>query len=375
MGEAHFYVARGRLPPLFEFDFNNLTLTSLRMELKMIRKQNDNIGSTKYAVIKTAVLIVAFAVTASLALNEKKTVTLSFIDSAMVNDTAIRLSDIAKIDCGDAALASAFRSFNVGEAAPAGYSRFVNSEDLVAFNIRRQFKDVNVIAANQKRVKVISDYRTITVGEFEDAIRAYVAERLEWGTGEWSLTIANPESSAKIGKGGNLSVEVSGIDNPFAKGNVRLTLTLRYGTRTHRVPAACKIFVKTPVLTAARPIQRGEELTEENTVMQSMDITSFSYAPMTKLPKAGTATALRFVPMGGILHDKALRAIPLVARGDQVRIHYIGERVKISVLGTARDSGGNGERVWVENLQTGKLIRATVSGKGSVVVHQEGEKS
>jgi flagella basal body P-ring formation protein FlgA len=86
-------------------------------------------------------------------------------------------------------------------------------------------------------------------------------------------------------------------------------------------------------------------------------------------------TALRSVAAGGILHDRMLRAIPVVARGDQVRIHYIGERVKISVLGVARDNGGSGERIWVENLQTGKLIRAAVSGKGSVVVHQEGERS
>ncbi|MDR2591249.1 MAG: flagellar basal body P-ring formation chaperone FlgA [Chitinispirillales bacterium] len=338
----------------------------------MTRNNNININFN----IKATVLIAAFAVSASLASdNNNKTVTLSFVDSAMVNDTIIRLGDIAKIDCGDAALASAFRAFSVGEAAPAGYSRFVNSEDLVSFNIRRSFKGVNVVAANQKRVKVASDYRTVTIGEFEEAIRKYAAERLEWGTGEWSLTVVNPESSYKIGRGGDIGVEVSGIDNPRAKGGVRLTLTLRCGSRVSRIPVACKIFVKTAVLVSARPIQRGEELTEENTMVQLTDITSFAYTPLTKLPKAGTATTLRFVPMGGILHDKALRAIPLVARGDQVRIHYIGERVRISVLGTARDNGGNGERVWVENLQTGKLIRATVSGKGSVVVHQEGEKS
>ena len=335
----------------------------------MTRKHDINNG------LKATVLIAMLAVSVSFASTGGKTVKLSFIDSAMVNDTIIRLGDIAKIDCDDAALASAFRAFSVGEAAPAGFSRFVNSEDLVSFNIRRSFKDVSVVAANQKRVKVASDYRSVTVGEFEDAIRAYASERLEWGTGEWSLTLANPESSTKIGKGGDVKAEVSGIDNPRAKGNVRLTLTLRCGTKVYRIPVACKIFVKAPVLVAARPIQRGEELTEENTMTQLTDITNFSYTPLTKLPKAGTATALRFVPMNGILHDKALRAIPLVARGDQVRIHYIGARVKISVLGTARDSGGNGERVWVENLQTGKLIRATVSGKGSVVVHQEGEKS
>jgi flagella basal body P-ring formation protein FlgA len=319
------------------------------------------------------ILIASFAAV-STASTGKKAVTLSFIDSAMVNDTVIRLGDIAEVSCGDAALAAAFKAFAVGEAAPAGYSRFVNSADLVSFNIGRHFKDVNVVAANRLRVKVSSDYRTMTVGEFEGAIRAYATERLRWGAGEWTLTVVNPQSFWKGGKG-DVSVEVSGIDNPLAKGSVPLLLTLRQGSRVTRVPVACKIFVKAPVLVAARPIRRGEEFTEENTMVQLTDITNFAYMPLSKLPKAGTATALRFVSMGGIVHEKMLRAIPLVARGDMVRIHYNGEKVKISVPGTARDNGGNGERVWVENHQTGKLIRATVSGKGSVVVHQEGEKS
>jgi flagella basal body P-ring formation protein FlgA len=334
--------------------------------MKMERKRNDGTG-----LIQGAILIAALAVSAS---SGENAVTLSFFDSTLVNDTIIRLGDIAKVNCDDAALTAAFRAFGVGEAAPAGYSRFVNSADLVSFNLRRHFKNVSVVAANQKRVKVSSDYRTLTVGEFEGAIRDYVAGRLKWGAGEWSLTIVNSQGFWKGGKG-DASVEVSGLDNPLAKGSVPLLLTLRQGSLVTRIPVACKIFVKAPVLVAARPVQRGEEFTEENTMVQLTDITSFAYTPLSRLPKAGTATALRFVSMGGIVHEKMLRAIPLVARGDEVRIHYNGERVKISVLGTARDNGGNGERIWVENRQTGKLIRATVSGKGSVVVHKEGEKS
>ncbi|MDR0331677.1 MAG: hypothetical protein LBH93_08230, partial [Chitinispirillales bacterium] len=199
--------------------------------------------------------------------SDRKTVTLSFVDSAMVNDTVIRLGDIAKVSSNDAALAAAFRAFAATEAAPAGYSRFVNSDDLVIFSVRPKFKGVEVVTANQKRVKVASDYQTRAIGEFIEQINSYAAERLAWASGEWSLAVANPQNSWKSGRG-PVSAEVSGIDNPLAKGNIGLTLTVRQGSRVARIPVACKITVKAPVLTASRMIQRGEELTEENSKMQ-----------------------------------------------------------------------------------------------------------
>jgi flagella basal body P-ring formation protein FlgA len=334
-----------------------------------------------------AVLVTAFAFSARASLpvppgtaapttppQKHGAVRLVFVDSAMVNDTLIRVGDIAAVSGADPELAARVRALPAGEAAPAGFSRFVNSEDLVVFRLRPQFKGVEFTAANQKRIKVLSDHQERTVGEYEELIRSYAAERLAWGDGEWVLTVSNPQSSWKSGRG-PADVEIAGIDNPFAKGNISLLVIMRQGSRATRVPVQCRIAVKAPVLVASRAIQRGEELTAENSVVQVTDITNFAFNPLRGLPAAGTVTAARSMSPGNILHGKMLRAIPLVARGDQVRIHFIGERVRVSVLGVARDSGGSGDRIWVENLQTGKLIRAAVSGRGSVVVHQEGERS
>jgi len=345
----------------------------------MNRKRNNNNGTLR-GCVGAAAIVTAFALAVSAqpapsvsVSSVNNTVTLHFIDSAMVNDTLIRIGDIAKVECADAALAERVRTFSAGEAAPAGFSRYVNSGDLVMYNVQPQFKDARIVIGNTKRVKVTSDYQEKSVSEFEDMIRSYAAEKLEWKNGDWTLTIINPQASWKGGRG-STEVMVSGIDNPYAKGHVNLNLIVRHGSRVHRVPVACQVRVKTEVLVAARPIQRGEEFNGENSKSVVMDITNFTYAPLTRVPEAGTMTTTRTVSAGNILHGKMLKAIPIVARGDQVRIHFIGERIKVSVLGTARDSGGSGDRIWVENLQTGKLIRAAVSGKGSVVVHQEGER-
>jgi flagella basal body P-ring formation protein FlgA len=341
-----------------------------------MKRKHYDIGET----IRRGVAAVAFvaalvlAASPSLAYSSQRSVTLHFTDSVMVNDSLIRVGDIARVESADAALAGRVREFSAGEAAPPGFSRFVNSEDLMMFRVRPQFRDVNFVVAASKRVKVISDHQDRSVAEFEANIRQYVAERLQWGDGEWELTINNLQSTWKSGRG-PVSAEVSGINNPFAKGNMSLTLTVRQGSRVSRIPVTCRITVTAPVLVASRTIQRGEEFNSENSTTQVVDITNFAFTPLRRPPNAGTMTAMRTITAGNILHDKMLRAIPVVARGDQVRIHFVGGRVRVSVIGVARDSGGSGDRIWVENLQTGKLIRAAVSGKGSVVVHQEGDRS
>jgi flagella basal body P-ring formation protein FlgA len=337
-----------------------------------MNRRLNNINGTVRRIAGAFAFVVMFALAASA--SSQNTVTLHFVDSVMVNDSLIRVGDIARVESADAALASRVRAMSAGEAAPAGFSRFINSEDLVMFRVRPQFRGVNIVTANNKRIKVISDYQEMTVGQFEGAIRSYVESRLGWDKSEWELTINNPQASWKIGRGA-VSAEVSGIDNPYAKGNTSLTLTVRQGSRVTRVPVTCRITVNAKVLTATRTIQRGEEFSNENSTAKVVDITSLAYTPLRQLPRAGTMTAMRTVSAGNVLHDRMLRAIPVVARGDQVRIHFVGERVKISVLGVARDNGGSGDRIWVENLQTGKLIRAAVSGRGSVVVHQEGDRS
>ncbi|MCL2689399.1 MAG: flagellar basal body P-ring formation chaperone FlgA [Chitinispirillia bacterium] len=336
----------------------------------MSSKRNDNTFNTKTRkFLSLASFVLLFACTA---LAQSKTVTLHFVDSVMINDAQIRLGDIARIVTSDAVLEARLSKTNIGEAAPAGFNRFVNSADLIEFRLRPAFKNVNFNAA-PKRVKVVSDFQERRVGEFEEQIRAYAASVLGWKAGEWTLTVNNAASAWKSGRG-PVEIEVSGINNPFAKGNMNLLITARQGNRVNRIPVSCNIRVNTAVLVAKRAISRDEELTGENTMLAVMDITNFVHNPMRQIPESGTMMTMRTVNSGAILHDKLMKTVPVVSRGDQVRISFNGERVRISVLGVARESGVNGDKIWVENLQTRKLVRASVSGRGSVIVHQEGDR-
>ncbi len=299
-------------------------------------------------------------------------VRLSFYDSVMVNDTLVTIGNLGIIECTDPDLAFRIASLSAGECAPPGFSRFINADDLLQFRLQPRFANINFSIVGQNRIKVISDFRERRVEEFSTHIESYVEQNIGWKASEYILTIKNPRSSVKCFIG-EPAVEISGMNDPFVKGNTNLLLILRQGTRVHRIPVSCNIKVNATVLVASRQIDRGEELNENNCIMRLMDITSFAYKPLQKIPSAGKRFVFRSISQGSIVHDKMLRSIPVVSRGDQVRITFSNSRIRVSVMGVARESGSTGERIWVENLQTGKLVRAEISGKGSVSLHQEGD--
>jgi len=58
----------------------------------------------------------------------------------------------------------------------------------------------------------------------------------------------------------------------------------------------------------------------------------------------------------------------VVKRGDHIQIEFINENVKITAAGQARQSGGVGDRIKVENIGSNKVIVAEVVDEKSVRV-------
>ncbi|MFP4164777.1 MAG: flagellar basal body P-ring formation chaperone FlgA [Chitinispirillaceae bacterium] len=315
-------------------------------------------------------IFIAVAVNATSA----QEVTLDFKNSVMVSDTMIKTGDLAAVRCEDPELAARVENTSAGESAPPGYSRYVNTDDLVLYRLEPAFENVEFTAGGHKRINVKSDYIERTVDDFRQQITAYVAENLGWEDGEWKLSINNPQSSWKSFRG-TARTQLKGMDNPFVKGNFNLLLIVRQGASTNRIPVSCHMQVEASVLVATRQIRRGEELDTASCMLQTMDITHFAHGPLREVPRSGQSEVTRTISQGSIIHERLLRTVPVVARGDQVKILFSGNRIRVSVLGRARESGGRGERVWVENLQTGKLIRAEVTKKGVVSVYREGDNT
>lgn len=175
-----------------------------------------------------------------------------FLDSATVNDTVIRLGDIAVFN-SDASMEKleALKNAVVGEAAPAGYCRKVNPGDVVAYVLKKAGAEEGIsFATNRnKAVTVATAFTEKKVGDYQQLIIKYISDSVKWQPGDYTVSVRNIDEKWKcLDK--PLTVQVAGLSSKFAKGNVNLKLVARQYSRVYSVPVVCFVTVVTPVISA-----------------------------------------------------------------------------------------------------------------------------
>ncbi len=121
------------------------------------------------------------------------------------------------------------------------------------------------------------------------------------------------------------------------------------------------------VAVLSHAMRAGTPVTSRDVMFRSMDVT--------RLPGAITSESFRegmilktSMGRGRPLTSRMVRKPRIVHRGSRVlMIAHIG-RVEVSTWGIARTDGAEGDRVVVTNPRTGKVLKATVTGPGRVVV-------
>jgi flagella basal body P-ring formation protein FlgA len=151
-------------------------------------------------------------------------------------------------------------------------------------------------------------------------------------------------------------------------------LIARQLSRTYSIPVLCKVTVFTPVVTAKAAISRGTALSTENCMLERKDITRFACAPFTSLSQLQDLIANRTIQQETILHEKLTTRQPIIGKDEQVDVVVDKRGVRISIIMRAREQGALGDRIWVENELTHKLLKTKIIGKGKVEL-LNGEKT
>lgn len=85
-------------------------------------------------------------------------------------------------------------------------------------------------------------------------------------------------------------------------------------------------------------------------------------------PGDGKWRARRGVGAGQVIMADDMEPLPLVLRGDQVKVVYEGRSLRLTLLAEALTDGAPGGRITVKNPKTAKEITGTVRDKSTVVV-------
>jgi len=297
--------------------------------------------------------------------------TLTFKDSVLTADTVFFLGDIAEIECRDNTLKAKLQNLSGGKSAPAGYGRFLNVSDFILYSLKPQFGNYQFNVCGAQRVYIKTGSVENKIEDYLEMIQQYFRKEVLWPQGCYEVVVKEPERTWKCFPG-NVTAKVEGLGNRYPRGNVQLWLVLEQQQRSMRIPVMCNVKVVTPVLVARRPILRGQQVTSEDCELKSVDITTFGPKPLFNTDSLTGVRAVRTINPGTILHTRLIETIPAIQKGDLVEILVCKGRVRVAVQGIAREPGKIGERIWVENTNSRKLVQAIVKNKGTVTIAQGG---
>jgi flagella basal body P-ring formation protein FlgA len=301
-------------------------------------------------------------------------VSVVFRDSITVNDTVIRLGDIAVLSSdGSMDNMAALKNAIVGESAPAGYCRKVNSGEVVTYVLKKAAHGFSFAPIACKAVLVRTAFAEKKIKDYEQAIVKYVTDSVKWEPGDFSVTVRNSDEKWKcLDK--PLTVQVTGLSSRYPKGNVNLKLVVNQYARVYSVPVVCFVTVGTQVIVAKTAIPRGAMLTPDNCVSERKDITHYACNPFTDLSQLNGLIVNRTLQPETILNAKLTTRMPIIGKDEQVYVEVDRGRVRVSIIMRARGQGALGDMIWVENELTHKLLKTKVIGKGKVEL-MEGVKT
>jgi flagella basal body P-ring formation protein FlgA len=291
-----------------------------------------------------------------------------FFDSAIVNDTIIRLGDIAAVSgTTKGTSVEDLKKIRIGEAAPAGYSRYVNTDDVIRYCLHAVKIKFDSKDNSGKRISVKTDFQEISLSSYEADIVSYIRSKVGWPDGDYQLKITNKSQKWKCLKQ-PFSTGIEGFSSKYPKGNFNCKLIIHQGSKRIEVPISCCISITTPVVVSSVKIMRGMPLSVENCHVEKMDITHFNYMPYITLRDIENKLISRSINPGAIIHEKLAMPIPLVERDQMVRLVAIKGKIMACIDARARESGIVGNTILVENEMTHKLLKAKIVKKGQVVL-------
>jgi flagella basal body P-ring formation protein FlgA len=183
----------------------------------------------------------------------------------------------------------------------------------------------------------------------------------------------------RLHPGENLRIEAVGLPGPVAVDQFELVTRLpdgelpspatvwvdveSNGERAGQAWVRLEIARGRPVLVLTRTLRRGDVVASDD-----LEVRSGGGGGFTDPSQVVGKEVVRTLRSGSTLSPRDLKAVPLVERGDMVRVVARVGGVTAATMGRSMETGGVGDLVRVENVQSGRLLTGTLQEGGVVEI-------
>ncbi|MBH3462281.1 flagellar basal body P-ring formation chaperone FlgA [Pseudomonas putida] len=132
------------------------------------------------------------------------------------------------------------------------------------------------------------------------------------------------------------------------------------------VPAQVKLFRDVVVMT--RPLKRESVIGEGDVALRERDVSTLGQGFLSELDQAVGMKLLRPTVLDQVLTLQQLEQADVIRKGDHVVITARSGGLSVRMPGEALSKGGLTEQIRVRNLNSQRVVKATVVGPGQVEV-------
>lgn len=285
-----------------------------------------------------------------------------------VENDEIFLGQIATIEGSDTQLMQQLKEIVIGKAPTAGKTRQYSQRHLRKRLEQHHIDLSSVHLEVPQRVLVSRSYVEIDRPKIKKIVTDYIIQNISQDSGMVRIKEVHVPESVILSKG-RIAYKVSAPRSRQLMGNCSLAVDFSVnGHSQKRIWATAQVEVRGPVVVTRKPLGRYKPITEDDIVLQTMDLANLPSNVITDPEAVLGKRTKRAIGAQIPLRTDVVELPPLVKRGDLVMIIVETKELKITARGFVKKKGRLGERIPVVNVDSKKVLYARVIDSNTVKV-------
>ncbi|MCK8824572.1 flagellar basal body P-ring formation chaperone FlgA [Fuchsiella alkaliacetigena] len=279
------------------------------------------------------------------------------------------LGDIAKIQ-GPSEHKDSLARIDLGQAPLPGYTRALN-QDYILSALRRAGFDLEQIDYQiPTQIRVTTPYQTLSGNEMVNKAEEYILGSLDLAEEDVEIRVQRVSDEIRLPKG-EVDLKVGNFSGRALLGRATIPIDIYVdGDFFRKNHVQVEVQAYQEVLVAQEAISRNQSLNEEQFELERKSISASSRGePIDNFEDISGSKARRPINRGQIITENLVEIPPLVSRNEEVTIIAEVGGVNITTKGLALEDGAEGQTIQVENLTSGRELRAKVIAKDKVKVN------
>lgn len=299
------------------------------------------------------------------ALAQDKVVQVLVRSSVEVTEDVFYLKDIASIASPDD-LKTKIGAIRIGTSPMPGKERVIQGSHLASMLKGGKIVPEDAQMTVPDEIRIARASQSVSEEELQRLFERSVREMLEgheykigqvkiWGTNRFPA--------------GKLSIQPLKHNKQELAGNVTLQVQIRVNEENcGRLNLSAWVDRFMPVVAVVRDIKHHAILDAEDLDIKTVNVSTMPADLVTDKAKAVGKQMKMALREGTFLRSGMMINPPLVQKGDRVKIVASSGRLKVSIDGIAKGTGGKGDQIEVENVVSNKVIVGRVTDKATVEV-------